>query len=302
MQPVVIFLSPHLDDAVFSCPARILAEVCGGAEVIIATVFTRCGLHHAARSEYQRRRREDQAAARVLGARPCWLGMRDAPFRHPLYHSFQNIVFGTAEGEETPFAALDLKLLALIAKFQPVRLYIPLGVGGHIDHRLTFAAASRLFVTARKIFYEERPYAFVGHAVPWRLSRLGIKLPGEPFTNAEYWRHLLRARYVRSHLPPGSERRLCRQSLDSFPASSSFRSGAPELHSPAGEDIPQITEAVFAYSSQTPAFLGPTEEYHRASRVYARRLGSPAIYTERYWRLSADGIHSEDMEGLAGAQ
>jgi LmbE family N-acetylglucosaminyl deacetylase len=287
MQPVVIFLSPHLDDAVFSCPARILAEVRGGAEVIIATIFSHCGSDRAARAEYRRRRREDQSAVQALGATAQWLGMRDAPFRHSFYHSFRNIVFGAAQGEESCLAALDLTLLALIARFQPVRLYAPLGVGGHIDHRLTFGAASRLPATVRKIFYEERPYAFVNHAVPWRLSRLGIDLPAEPFTNAEYWRHLLRAKYVRSHLPPGLERRLCRQSLDSFPASPTFQSGSPELHSPAGEDIPRITEAVFAYSSQTPGFLGAPAEYHHASRLYARRLGSLATYTERYWRLSA---------------
>jgi len=286
MRPVVIFLSPHLDDAVFSCPARILAEVRGGAEVVIATVFSHCGSHRAARSEYRRRRREDQAAARALGAKPRWLGMADAPFRHPFYNSFRNIIFGAAQGEELRLASLDRMLFVLVTSLQPVRLYIPLGVGGHIDHRLTFVAANGLPATIPKIFYEERPYALVGHAVPWRLSGLGIKLPGEPFTPAEYWRHVLRARYVRSHLPSGSERRLCRQALDSFPASPVFQSANPELHSPAKEDIPRIAEAVFAYTSQTPGFLGAPTEYRRASRLYARRLGSPASYAERFWRLA----------------
>lgn len=46
----------------------------------------------------------------------------------------------------------------------------PLGVGRHVDHRVVFEAARRVFPDAR--FYEDRPYAYEAGATAQRLAEL----------------------------------------------------------------------------------------------------------------------------------
>src|SRR5258708_27875606 len=74
-----------------------------------------------------------------------------------------------------------VKLLADIGpRIRPRHLYAPLGVGGHVDHGLTYEAALRAFAgePGRNLFfYEERPEAFVPGAVRIRLGLLGARLP-----------------------------------------------------------------------------------------------------------------------------
>lgn len=86
--PAPIIVSPHLDDAVFSCGE--LLERTPGATVV--TVFAgtptdscltdwdrRCGFPDAEQA-MRARRAEDAAALATLGARPVWLDLLDAQY------------------------------------------------------------------------------------------------------------------------------------------------------------------------------------------------------------------------------
>jgi LmbE family N-acetylglucosaminyl deacetylase len=94
MKRVSLFLSPHLDDAVFSCAAQILAEVARGRRVVVATLFSAGCVR-----TYRLRRSEDREAMEMLGAEPLWLDLPDAPFRNRFYRSFRTIIFGTAKSD-----------------------------------------------------------------------------------------------------------------------------------------------------------------------------------------------------------
>src|SRR5688572_21800222 len=136
----VLFVSPHLDDAVFSCAARILREVATGAEVTVATVFSHVRRRSAQAADYIARRAEDREALRLLGAKPRWIGLLDAPSRNPFYASFRRIVFETAPSDANQVDIVREELDSLVADLAPDVIYLPLGVGTHIDHRLVFAA------------------------------------------------------------------------------------------------------------------------------------------------------------------
>src|SRR5262249_19546094 len=99
-----LYLSPHLDDAVLSCAARILEETTAGRRVVVATL---CPGAAAGREELSRRRREEAArAVASLGASALHLGLPDAPFRRPYYSSFRAIVLGClpTDGEDVAAA------------------------------------------------------------------------------------------------------------------------------------------------------------------------------------------------------
>ena len=90
-----LFLSPHLDDAVFSCGGTIALLPRAGWRVIVATVFTRsvlnppgfapaCQLDKGLTPDVDYmalRRDEDAAACARLGAEVRWLDALEAPHR-----------------------------------------------------------------------------------------------------------------------------------------------------------------------------------------------------------------------------
>ena len=170
-----LVLSPHLDDAALSCGGRIARDSRAGALVEILTVFA--GDEPAASASplvdrvfglwklpegqvMASRRAEDLRAGERLGARAVWwseleaIHRRDPASGAPLYVDLRQLYGPVAPAE----SALVESLAARLAALPPAdRVAAPLGVGGHIDHRILRAAAERAF-GGRLEFYEEFPY------------------------------------------------------------------------------------------------------------------------------------------------
>jgi len=291
----VLFLSPHLDDAVFSCAARILHEVEMGARVTVATVFSHARRHSSQSADYVARRAEDRRALQALGASPRWLGLLDAPWRNPFYNSFQRIVLETAPGEEECLALVRDRLDRLCRELKPATIYVPLAVGTHIDHRMVFAAASSLPTPGAKVFYEDRPYALVDAAVELRLKNIGVAAkvigvtpawPSKPVQFTRYLRSFCFAPYVRRYLPPGSDRKRVEAILGAQFASPAavnqwFES---EIEHTRPSDLRRIVDSIYSYRSQVRLFLGSRKEFVRASRRHAATLGLRGDRVERFWK------------------
>jgi hypothetical protein len=210
--PKLLFVSPHLDDAVFSSATRILREVDGGADVTVTTVFSHARPRSAARQEYVARREEDHIALGLIGARPLWLGLLDAPCRSPFYNSFRRIILETAPGDGEYVQVVRTRIAELVDEMNPDAIYLPMGVGNHIDHRLVFAAGSMLTLNCQCYFYEDQPYALVRFSVQMRLREIGAAPFGraaQASQKAGFLRSFRAAAYVRRYLPPGKERRDC---------------------------------------------------------------------------------------------
>ena len=158
MGRVALVLSPHLDDAVLSCPGYMQKLRHEGAKVVVATVFTQADATRAA--HYRVRQAEDRRAVRLLGGSAMHLGFLDAPFRSAPYGNFCGIVFGRAREYPWTLAAVTGKLREVIAKLRPEQILAPLAIGNHVDHRLVRDAALAA-VQDGLLFYEDRPYVFV---------------------------------------------------------------------------------------------------------------------------------------------
>lgn len=179
-----VYLSPHLDDAVLSCGGSIHAQVTAGESVLVATLFSegpakpvpellspfvaelhrRWGLGHDPAAG---RRAEDRRALALLGAAALHLPFADCVYRTgpdgmPLYPS-RDAIFGLPHPTETEVAGLLdqlIRVLATLPTSPQSRIYIPLGVGGHVDHRLARLAAERWHPARTGLsYYEEYPYA-----------------------------------------------------------------------------------------------------------------------------------------------
>lgn len=183
----VMFVSPHLDDAVLSCGALLthLARTC---PVTVLTVFssaapparsalaarkTMRGLGIAdAQTFFGERREEDIAVLQEAGASWIHLGLVDALFRQTGHSAetgqgtgraaYPTFRFDAARGR---IAASDSDLAAELSVIikremgasEAAAVFGPLGVGRHVDHLITRTAVATLGVGA--IFYSDFPYS-----------------------------------------------------------------------------------------------------------------------------------------------
>lgn len=168
-----LYISPHFDDAVLSCGGLVYEQARQAGAVEIWTI---CAgdpppgpLSEFARKTHQDwdtgnaaetvtlRRKEDAAAAAIVGAKTRHFGIPDCIYRRspegdPLY--VEN-VFAPLDPLE---AGLDREIAAALErKLRPGDVLVcPLGVGGHLDHRLTRAAVELLGRPAW--YYADIPY------------------------------------------------------------------------------------------------------------------------------------------------
>ena len=200
--PRALFLSPHLDDVAFSCAEPMLCLARDGWEVIAATVFTAsvaaprgfalaCQLDKGLAPEVDYmalRRAEDRACLERLGATSRHVALPEAPHRG--YDDVAALFGDVRDDDPAPRDAAGA-LGALLDALDPDVCAVPLGVGGHVDHRVVVgcvAARMRAEPSRTWLRYAEEPYstrrpaeleALVGglpDAVPLRLpSRAGTR-------------------------------------------------------------------------------------------------------------------------------
>ncbi len=166
-----LFLSPHLDDVVFSCGGFAATLADAGWETVLVTAFTRsvvpatgfalaCQLDKGITPEVDYmavRRNEDREAARILAfADVRWLDLMEAPHRG--YESAPAL-FGAVHPDDAILTELTSRCMALAAELQPDLVLAPQGLGNHVDHQQVIAAALRSFPAGRIAFYRDTPYA-----------------------------------------------------------------------------------------------------------------------------------------------
>lgn len=163
----ILFLSPHLDDAVFSCGATMARLRERGEEVTMLTLF--CG--NVARPEgfaldcqtskgiapetdyMALRRGEDREAAKILGVQALHWSFLEAPHRG--YNSPPELFAGARE-EDAVWRQLSARF-AELSRFDFV--FCPQGLGNHVDHLQTIRAALAVFPLETLRFYRDTPYA-----------------------------------------------------------------------------------------------------------------------------------------------
>ena len=174
--PTALALSPHLDDAAFSCGGTLATLAASGWQVVMATVFTgsvagpagfalACQLDKGldASVDYMRlRRAEDAAAAERLGVALRHLPFREAPHRG--YGSAPEL-FAEIRADDAIVAELAPSFAALIAETAPDLILAPQAIGGHVDHLQLVAAFRQIAPAGPVLWWRDFPYT-VRHAVP----------------------------------------------------------------------------------------------------------------------------------------
>ena len=181
-----IYLSPHLDDAAFSCGGLIWQQVQAGEDVEIWTICAGSPpegeLPPFAQSLHQRwgtgpetvaqRRVEDEQAARALGVKPRWFEIPDCIYRRdpktgkPLYAAGAAIFGNLHPADKTLLSELSDTLAGELPA--DARVVAPLTIGNHVYHQLVRQAADTL--SQPLSIYADFPYIINnGHLIAYRL-------------------------------------------------------------------------------------------------------------------------------------
>ncbi|MBA3416933.1 MAG: PIG-L family deacetylase [Chloroflexia bacterium] len=191
------FISPHYDDIALSCgglTARVaalrmtprVAVVFGQEPEADRRLSTFAEAMHdgwglGATEVIASRRAEEAVAARVLGAATELLPFRDSIYRGDRYTD-DDLLFSAPAVDEAGLSAEIVASLDLKTPPRPaVRFYVPLAVGGHVDHRHAYDAGVLLARAGWDVwFYEDLPYALRPRALEHRLAALAAETPMQP--------------------------------------------------------------------------------------------------------------------------
>ncbi len=196
------------------------------------------------------RRLEDERYAYYAEASIVFLDFPDAVFRG--YQGDEQLLGTPRPDDPAPYERLRQE----IARLEPQRIYLPLGVGNHVDHQLMREVGLRLLGESRRwvmpgpeytgtvTFYEDFPYAW------WNdFNRLG-------------------------DLPGGA--------LADLPSDVSL---TPE-YAEVSDQVEWKISGIRLYASQLDHLFGGTDKMAEAVRAYNTKiaaLGGLPGYAERYW-------------------
>lgn len=182
--PHLVVIEPHMDDAVLSAGGRLLHRR-GQCRVTILSVvkwsnFTSYLLLKRdflnVRDITDLRQQESTLAASLLGADHRCLDWTDAPLRFWPAERWSLATVETFAAAPDTFvnqfpdpgdvSQLAERLGDILSALAPTELWIPMGLGDHVDHRTTRSACLRMLAGARERFahvpvvmYEDVPYA-----------------------------------------------------------------------------------------------------------------------------------------------
>lgn len=278
----ICIVSPHLDDAILSCGLRIQRHVALSDEVFILNIFT-------AGTNGDNRQEEERQAAAVLGARPFFLDELDAPDRNPLYKSDIELFFGDFADVAPEFVAhVRARLEDFFRRHRIDIAYFPLAAGGHIDHRIAFAAGRG--ITALPVrYYEDRPYILWPGVLQGRMNDLGIDA-GLPAVTERTMRDLLGSfHYLRHFVPEGTYQEACLPLYFKALQAPAARpvSARAEVLTASEEELARLYDSLRCYESQMGFIYPDYETFVKDSMLYEHTLSGREDYLERSWELLA---------------
>jgi LmbE family N-acetylglucosaminyl deacetylase len=265
-----IFVSPHLDDVALSCGGTVALHSSRGQRPLIVTVAAGVpgGTDGAAPvTEFQfqdpdhgdnesaryvaSRRREDAAAAAVLGASTRWF-----PYLDAVYRGYGAAIFGKRRQEQELADRIADDLEQVWRETGSGSVLLPLALGNHVDHQLCASLHDRLRRAGVPVWhYEDVPYV-----LRWAA--------------AENWMNAMEPASLRGAIKPYLEQRLAMMGL------------VPCLID-VTRHMPSRLAAVECYKSQI-AGLFPQHNHRALISAYAARLmpTPEGAYAERFWAMA----------------
>lgn len=171
-----VFVSPHFDDVALSCGGIVAKHAAAGDAPVLLTVFAAPPddgpvsklaqqIHewsgvgpNEGKALIEKRLAEEKAAAAELGATSMTLAFKDAIYRGEQYTEeslFQEI----HPSDSALLRELEEAVVAVWRQTSQAVVYLPIGIGDHVDHQLCARLHGALHVAGATVRrYEDIPY------------------------------------------------------------------------------------------------------------------------------------------------
>ncbi len=197
------------------------------------------------------RRLEDERYAAFAEVSIVWLDLPDAVFRG--YEGDDELLGAPRDDDPAPIELIRRE----VARLEPQRVYVPLGIGGHVDHQLARDAGLALL-------HEPRTWIMPGVAYSGQIALY----EDFPYAWWEEFRSL-------DDLPPGW--------LAGLPANVSLAAEFADV----GDQLERKIRGIALYESQIERLFDDRGAMANAVRGYATRTADlgrvPGGAAERYW-------------------
>jgi LmbE family N-acetylglucosaminyl deacetylase len=283
-----LYLSPGEGDALLSCAARLHADASQGRTALVLNLFAGPSF-----------RESPGPRPSLPGLDQVAIGLPSASERHPGRRVLSSLRFDTFPEDDALRDRVTRLLVDLRPRVAPLHVFAPLGVGGHVDHRIAHEAAVGAFggrEAGRNVFlYEDRPEAVGRGQVRLRLGLLGARLPAGAVRAAErsgFLRYLsqqnrgARLRGERGGLVDRLQ--ALRFGIARWRAAQGWN--PQRAYGPRLQPVVQVADAAAAAfakqvgSAVVPEARGAAARFQGLAASYAQRL-SGAEHAERYWLL-----------------
>lgn len=157
-EKIVIFLSPHYDDMIYSSSLTIRRLIKQHCQIVNVNFFTKSrwmasSIHKEVNVVSRIRFAEEQRAAKHIGFATISLDIKDSSARG--LNAIQE------RKQKCDVAMLNncyKKFYVRMKNFKYDYIWIPLAVGNHIDHKYVRIIGEKFSLTNKRIYYEDLPY------------------------------------------------------------------------------------------------------------------------------------------------
>ncbi len=172
-----LFISPHMDDAIGSCGGTIAKLVNMGEQVEVFNLFSgeatppfspaAIDLHRqwgSPKDVIRMRRAEDRDACTTLGVKVHFEDIPDSLYRltqnGKWMYGNDDDIFNKRHPEDDWLVTYFIQRIRIRLAHKNAKIYIPLGIGNHVDHLIAFEIGQLLKSDKYTVwFYEDFPYA-----------------------------------------------------------------------------------------------------------------------------------------------
>lgn len=272
--------------------------------VLVLNVFTRyladLKIHGAVMGT--ERQSEEANAASFLGFESRNLDELDAPFRRDAYRKLGNLFRPPVSQDMEWLPTLRQKIFDVLAELDFEEIYVPLGVGWHVDHVLTHLVFEPWSTRDHLLYYEDAPYCCIPHATRYRLNDLASyprdsnDISLEPMQELRAWWQAANT-YANTALMKNLQPWIVRQAavpavsyylfrLMSYHHSAARTANKRRLVSvlkPMAAQLERKVDAMALYSSQFGEFFTSRQNGVATLSSYSQALSQASGTVERYW-------------------
>lgn len=160
----ILFISPHLDDVVYSC-SQLIRYINNNRKILVVSVFTqyREGTNNVF-TDGKKRFEEDKNAMESLGLNKIYLNYPELMIRENMkeYSLYNQIIeplktLFYCKNDNYLTYSINYDIQKIINDYNIISVYIPAAIGFHPDHILTYRACYNLKNTTL-FMYEDFPY------------------------------------------------------------------------------------------------------------------------------------------------